>query len=155
MKIDCENKLSEKKAKELSTSLNYLVNNIIDVLLKKNVEKGSFKIKFDNDSVFSIITFKEKVFVSYVDKYQKKKEMLSLQDALNINKYARDIEYQLLQIDNNHVIKAFYTEQNIEKLIAIFAEKEPLLRQLDKEYHFSIKNTKTENYYKDSDDMEL
>lgn len=98
MKIDCENKLSEKKAKELSTSLNYLVNNIINVLLKKNVERGSFKIKFDNDSVFSIITFKEKVFVSYVDKYQKKKEMLSLQDALNINKYARDIEYHLLQI---------------------------------------------------------
>ena len=57
MIIDCENKLTDKQIKELKTSLNLMINNIVKYLKKRqnNVDKTVFNIVFNNGDKFSII----------------------------------------------------------------------------------------------------
>ena len=50
MVIDCEKKLNEKQAKELKSSLNYMIDN----LLQQKGERFSFSIQFDNGSVYKM-----------------------------------------------------------------------------------------------------
>ena len=72
MIIDCENKLTDKQIKELKTSLNLMINNIVKYLKKRqnNVDKTVFNIVFNNGDKFSIICL-NKYFnkVSYINKY--------------------------------------------------------------------------------------
>ena len=148
MIIDCEYKLTEIQAKELKTSLNYLVNNILSFLKKKeyNYYKNKFSIIFNNKNVFSIILIKnEFVQLSYINIYGEDNESISLQDALNINKYALDIENHILY-DNLDSFEAYYTEQNIDKIIPIFTERNKKLRIIinnndNKKNYIDIKNT--------------
>jgi hypothetical protein len=48
MEINCEGKLSEKRAKELKVSLNYILDNIIKNLREYPEDQSSFRISFDN-----------------------------------------------------------------------------------------------------------
>lgn len=132
MIIDCENKLTDKQIKELKTSLNLMINNIVKYLKKKqnNVDKTVFNIVFNNGDKFSIICL-NKYFnkVSYINKYGEEQDIIPLQSALNINKYVKDIENNIKIHRNNLSFIAYYTEQPIDKIIPLYAKDNTSLRK--------------------------
>ena len=130
MIIDCENKLTDKQIKELKTSLNLMINNIVKYLKKRqnNVDKTVFNIVFNNGDKFSIICL-NKYFnkVSYINKYGEEQDIIPLQSALNI------VFEFILAISEilsaNLSFTAYYTEQPIDKIIPLYAKDNTSLRK--------------------------
>ena len=106
--IDTQNMLDEKRAKELKTSLNEFIATIIkafnDKILQSDIDKieYSFKLEFDNENLFYITSLKNNNSIiseyGYIDRYGNYKDTLTLQEALNINKYIKDIEFNIKKI---------------------------------------------------------
>ncbi len=132
--IDIEHKLDEKKSKELLYSINQMITYTFKTLHEKALQEKLFddflglKLHFDNKNEFYISTIcNGKSFnddFGYLDKRGQYKDSLTLQEALNINKYALDIEFKLKQsLDQPQtVIDTYYTEQNIDARLPIFNE---------------------------------
>lgn len=132
MIIDCENKLTDKQVRELKTSVNLMINNIIRYLNQKqnNMDRTVFSITFDNGDKFLIICLKNHFNkVSYINKYGEEQDTIPLQSALNINKYAKDIENSIKIHRNNLSFTAYYTEQPIDKIIPLYAKDNISLRK--------------------------
>jgi hypothetical protein len=156
MEINCGEKLSEKQAKELKVSLNYLIDNIIKCLKENPKKRGIFRLTFDNEAIFQVEVTPKGVFVEYDNKYHEKVEELSLQEALNINKYARDIEVMLSKAKESYEIAGYFTEQNPFKMICIFGEKDPMLRYQQGEGYvkvFNIKDMELEQFIGDNNEF--
>ncbi len=147
MVIDCEKKLNEKQAKELKSSLNYMIDN----LLQQKGERFSFSIQFDNGSVFAVGRLNKKNYIVLQDVYGDIQHKISLQEALNINKYALDIQNKLAEITINpeYEFKGFITEQYVDKLLPIFAEKEIKLRAKNIPVYVNIENVLKEKIIED------
>lgn len=147
MVIDCEKKLNEKQAKELKSSLNYMIDN----LLQQKGERFSFSIQFDNGSVFAVGRLNKKNYIVLQDVYGDIQYKISLQEALNINKYALDIQNKLTEITINpeYKFKGFITEQYVDKLLPIFAEKEIKLRAKNIPVYVNIENVLKEKIIED------
>jgi hypothetical protein len=134
--INFENKLSEKNAKLLSSSINQMISAISEEL-KQQIDDISttneFIIHFDNGNTFRITVFIQDEFIysscKYENNYGERQETISLQDALNINKYARDIEILLSKLQPNYTFEAYYTEQPLNRLLPVFREREKLTIQ--------------------------
>lgn len=129
MKVDVENKLSEKRSKQLATSLNRMLRDFLKTFKDiKQYENSNINIKFDNNEIFSfgIIYENNNNIVcgySYFNKYGEKQEEIPLQAALNIIKYTREIENMFKTNLKDNTLEAYFTEQSIDK-IPIFKEKE-------------------------------
>ncbi len=138
--IDVEHLLDEKRSKELIYSLNELIRTVIKRYTDKiNGDKDKhgryrLELKFDNGNTFyisALFTPKEiKTDYGYITQFEGYKDCLSLQEALNINKYALNIEFRLNQFLNQPraTIEAYYTEQNIGARLPIFNEDDTRAR---------------------------
>ena len=154
IKIDVENLLSAKQAKELSVSLNLFVNATKKQLIQKCKGEflySQFKVEYDNGDVFRIFAQTDTIgktqsFVEYEKRTGELMQVISLQDALNINKYVRDFEQIVKHRDiNDNVFRGYYTEQSIDKKIAIYNESDAQQRyaERDEDIFFTTVN---ENY---------
>lgn len=129
MKVDVENKLSEKRSKQLATSLNRMLRDFLKTFKDiKQYENSNINIKFDNNEIFSfgiIYENNNNIVCGYSDinKYGEKQEEIPLQAALNIIKYTREIENMFKTNLKDNTLEAYFTEQSIDK-IPIFKEKE-------------------------------
>lgn len=153
MVIDCEEKLNEKQAKELLTSFNNLIRNIADTLRQSPASIKTFFILFDNKNEFNITIYNNYAYMEYIDIYGNTKEELSLQEVLNINKYSKDIENKLEQIKEtgSFQLEAYFTEQDVNKMIPIFAENNVKLRCFKNEEEY----IKGNNVLDSDDEFEL
>lgn len=136
IKINIENKLNEKRSKELKYSINEMINTVINKFYKKicseKIDNSSyhFEMEFDNNNSFYIdliYTNKELIVdYGYIDYKGEHKNVISLQEALNINKYSKDIEYNLDKFlqNNEHRFYGCFTTQNIDTKIPIFNEND-------------------------------
>ena len=96
--IDVNGELSAFRARELKESLNYFVKSVENELV-------SF-VKNGNENRKEGIVKK-----------------ISLQDALNLNKYALDFEQLVKHGDvNGHTFRGYYTEQDPQRKLPIYSE---------------------------------
>lgn len=157
MKVDVENKLSEKRSKQLATSLNRMLRDFLKTFKDiKQYENSNINIKFNNNEIFSfgIIYENNNNIVcgySYINKYGEKQEEIPLQAALNIIKYTREIENMFKTNLKDNTLEAYFTEQSIDK-IPIFKEKEKDLER--KTVNEPIEKIEVENVlYDERDDF--
>ena len=148
LSIDMEGRLGEKRAKELVSSLEYMLNSVAQVLKERATQTNdvcSFKISFDNGKSLQMMAFsnKENTYLNmeFFDEYCIPREEISLQEALNLNKYALDIKTRLDSIarSENFTLSAYYTEQSIERKFPIYAEH-------NKEDRQSVNSTKSAHF---------
>ena len=121
MQIDFQNELGEKTAKLLISSLNNMVSQVIKNLDNYNM----FDIVFDNEERFSI----NKNGIMYFDSLGYEADIISLNTALNINKYVLDIQNKIKNIDKNNSLIGCYTEQDLAKRIPIYGEHENIIHE--------------------------
>lgn len=164
--IDIDEELSAKQAKELSVSLNLFIKSTEKILLSecyKNKGLAQFKIEFDNGNKFRIIAQidswgKIQTYVEYENRRGQLLSEISLQDALNINKYVREFEMMIKHNDiNNQTFRGYYTEQDINKKIAIY-NKNDVKQRYSERNEKSYFTTINEDYDKDdisSDELEI
>lgn len=124
MQIDFENKLGEKKSKLLLTSLNNMISQIISKVSKME-ENNFFQINFDNGDMFYIGNNN----ISYVNIIGQELDIISLNTALNINKYVLDIQFKIKNIDKNNSLIGCYTEQDLTKRIPVYGEHENIVHE--------------------------
>lgn len=118
--------LTDQQASELKNSLNYMLNAIKNGLFeqaRKTKESIRFKIQFDNDSYFEFLKDPnmKQMYLIYSNKDGIVTNTLSLQEALNLNKYTLNIQARL-KANNFEPLEAYFTEQSINKFIAIYDE---------------------------------
>ncbi len=135
MIIETGGQINEKRSKELATSLNNMIYSIFMELseeMSKNPTDQSIKtwqLEFDNGNTLYIEVEQTsngiKKSVTFYDCDGEERETISLQDALNVNKYTKDIENQVQQAYKGKAFKClygYYTEQPIDKEIIIYDE---------------------------------
>jgi hypothetical protein len=132
LKIDFEHKLSEKNAKVLKTSLNLLIDKVGEKLkncLTSNNDMCKFSIDFNNKESFIIRVYVDQkdndnilIQCAYFDAYNKRLNTISLNQALNINKYVANIQNQLNYIKDDTSFQGCFTQVSLSQTIAIFAE---------------------------------
>ena len=151
IRINIQGMLEEKRAKELQFSLNELINTILNTF-KKQLEKSYdkkeyiFELEFDNNSSFYITSLYNGNEIiqdyGYIDRFGINKDVLELQEALNINKYALEIEKITESFISQNSIKfeGIFLMQNIDRKLPIFHERDVHSR------YENIKNTEFLRY---------
>lgn len=143
--------LEPDKSKELITSLNYMLNAIKNKMVELNKSYNNilqFQVSYDNGSYFEFLTHpnSNQLFIIYSNEFGVQTNELSLQEALNLNKYALEIQTKMRN-NNLKEYQVYYTEQNINKFIAIYNEHNK------EERHFLHKNY--EEFIRESPEEEL
>lgn len=137
-----------------------MLNSVAKVLKDRNShtnEPCMFKISFDNGSTLQAMAFTTKgnqyFNIEFLDRNGMPCEEISLQEALNLNKYALDIKSRLNSISksSNFTFHAFFTEQSIKKKIPIYAEYNKEERNMTNKTQHSAMRSKNIGRYKEID----
>ncbi|SDW49939.1 hypothetical protein SAMN05216391_10961 [Lachnospiraceae bacterium KHCPX20] len=149
IRINTKGMLSEKKTKELVVSLNLFVS-AAEKKLSQECRQGKcntrFTVEFDNGNTFRIMVQLDsdnhiRKNIEYEDNTGRLLTTIGLQEALNLIKYVREFEHIIKHGDiNGKSFRGYFTEQSLERNIAIFAERDVKERFIDKDElsHFSI-----------------
>jgi len=160
LSINMEGRLGEKRAKELITSLEYMLNSVAQVLKDKASQTNelcTFKISYDNGSSLQMMAFTSKgntyFNMEFSDEHGLPREEICLQEALNLNKYALDIRTQLDSISKSadFTFHAFFTEQSIKRKIPIYAEHNKAERNMTNKTQHSSMRSKNIGRYEEID----
>lgn len=136
MTVNIERAFGEKKSKELVESLNNIVNNIVLVLYDSLPNHSScaqqWSLFFDNGNTLSIeVGYHKGEYYKTTDFFDPagiSKQDVSLQEALNINKYSKALEKMVDEYYKSEDFNAptnklgRFTYQPLDKDLAIFNE---------------------------------